>query len=347
MHPTFPDIELAQVSTAPLKRLISSLAFLLFLGIVVSCGNWGWEAIDTDNEEKLNIFGLISLDDSLSSFVIVHKTLDTAGPDAEIVRYDTIFYDSWEWLNEDTGLMERDTFWYDPPYVRSITESLYVVKDATVTISDGSQTYTFERSPEQNDDREYYYDDIFSDPGIYKNTDGSFVPLPNTEYTLSITTPNGHDLTGSLTTPGIPSIKSDLLDDTLSINNLFEVSWSYAGDFNASIGTGYAGISWERYVCGMEQFGLAEPGDTTWISSVESWCLEYPQEDDSVAPMDIRLRFLDDNYYRYFLATDADVEDISNFLIGEGSIGTAYGVDGGFGVFGALSADWINRYAKP
>ncbi|NQT63682.1 MAG: DUF4249 family protein [Candidatus Marinimicrobia bacterium] len=325
-------------------RLAGLLLIFLF---ITSCGNWGWEAIDTDNDEKLNVFGLISLDDSVSSFVIVHKTLDTAGPDAEIVGYDTIYYESWEWYNEDTGMFQRDTFWYDPPEIRSLSESLYIVKDADVTISDGSQSYSFIRSPQDRSGENYWYRDIFSDSALYLNTDGSFTPLPNTEYTLTVTTPGGHNLTGSLMTPALPRIRSSELADTVSINSLFDVTWSYDGDFNTTITTGIASQDWERQVCGINQFGLMEPGDTTWTSSVDSWCLEVNQSEDMVSQMGIRLRYLDENYYRYFLSSDPELEAISNFLIGEGNIGTAYGVEGGFGVFGAMSADWDSRYATP
>ncbi|MBT4420369.1 MAG: DUF4249 family protein [Candidatus Marinimicrobia bacterium] len=365
MHTQTLDIELVEKSgdderglrqAQPSKHVqikyLVRLAFcMLSLIVIISCGNWGWEAIDTDNKEKLNIFGLISLDDSLSSFVIVHKTLDTAGPDQEIVGYDTIYFDSWEWFNDDTGMFVRDTFWYETPYIRPIRESLYVVKDATVIISDGSQDYTFVRSPNfgtEGEGREdYWYDDVFSDHGVYVNTDGSFSPTPNTEYSLSVTTPGGHNISGSTITPVIPRIKVDQLEDTLSLNSLFELNWHYDGEFNTTITSGFASQDWEKYVCGMRQFGLTEPGDTTWTSTIDSWCLESVPNEEVFAPMDIRLRYLDENYYRYFIATDDEVENISNFLIGEGSIGTAYGVDGGFGVFGSFSADWVNRYATP
>ena len=338
----------AQSSEHVHVKYIFRLALGIFsLLVIISCGNWGWEAIDTDNEEKLNVFGLISLDDSVSSFIVVHKTLDTAGPDEEIVGYDTIYYDAYEYYNYDTGLFEQDTFWYDPPYIRTLNESLYNVKDATVTISDGSQTYSFIRSPQDRNDQNYWYRDIFSDPSIYLNTDGSFNPLPNTQYTLAITTPGGHNLTGALITPAVPRIRSSELADTVSIKSLFNVSWNYDGDFNSTITTGLAVQDWERSVCGIGQFGLMEPGDTTWTSSIDSWCLESTQDEDMVSQIGIRLRYLDENYYRYFLASDSELEAISNFLIGEGSVGTAYGVEGGFGVFGAMSADWVSRYATP
>lgn len=325
-----------------------SVATLLIL-LMISCGNWGWEAIDTDNEETLNIFGLISLDDSLSSFVIVHKTLDTAGPDEEIIGYDTLFYETWEWYNEDSGLFERDTFWYDPPYVRTLRESLYIVKDATVTISDESQSYSFVRSPKQLSDgsNDFYQDAFLSDPGIYLNTAGDFTPRPNTTYTLLITTPAGQIVQGTLQTPARPRIKQDELEDTLSINSLFNVNWHFDGEFNTTISTGKALRDWENFVCGTEQFGIMDPGDTTWTSTVDTWCLEEGSSAGNVTSLDIRLRYLDENYYRYFLSSDSEVEAISNFLIGEGSIGTSYGIEGGFGVFGAMSAEWVNRFATP
>jgi len=330
-----------------MKFAFAKAALILSLFILASCGNWGWEAIDTDNEESLNIFGLISLDDSVSSFVIVHKTLDTAGPDEEIIGYDTVFYDTWEWFNESTGMVESDTFWYDPPYIRALTESLYIVKDAVVTISDGFQTFVFTRSPQVmlENSRDFYYDSFLSDPGIYLNTDSTFTPRPETEYTLMVSTPSGHYAEGSLMTPAIPRIREDELADTLSINNLFNVSWHYNGDFNTTISTGKALQDWENFVCGTEQFGIMEPGDTTWTSTVDSYCLEGRLDQDDVTSLDIRLRYLDENYYRYFLATDEGAASISNFLIGEGSIGNTYGIEGGFGVFGAISADWVRRYA--
>lgn len=327
-------------------NIFAIYSFLLLL--LVSCGNWGWEAIDTDNEEQLNIFGLISLDDSLESFILVHKTLDTAGPTDSITGYDTTYFESWEWFNDDTGLTERDTFWYDPPYIRSLSESLYIVKDATVTVSDAVRSYSFVRNPryiEGGDDYDYYwYDDVFSDPAVYMNVDGSFIPQPETEYTLSITTAAGHHLTASVITPPIPRIKETQLADTLSINSLYEVKWDYAGDFNTLIVSGLSPNRWGEYICASDQRSYVEPGDTTWNSEYYSWCINNNDNPDAVELMDIRLRYLDENYYKYFAGNS---EGISNFLIGEGSIGTAFGVEGGFGVFGALSSYWTRRYATP
>lgn len=319
---------------------------ILFM-LLISCGNWGWESIETDNEEQLNVFGLISLDDSLESFIVVHKTLDTAGPDEIDVGSDTIFYQVWEWFNEDIGQSEFDTVWYDPPWIKTRYESRYVVKDATVTLSDGTHNYQFIRAPAEETNDEYrYYNDVFSDPAIYLNTDQSFVPQPETDYTLEITTPDGMSLSGSVRTPRKPQIIEQDLPDTLSLKQTFEVSWNSGGDYSATLSTGSQG-SWEYYICGIDQFGIMEAGDTTWNSSLNSWCYEEEYDPETNAIMTIRLRFMDDNYYKYFLATDDDAAEISNFLIGEGGIGNAYGVEGGFGVLGAISTDWTQRIAIP
>jgi len=326
---------------------VNSVVGLLLL-ILISCGNWGWESIESDNEEQLNVFGLISLDDSLESFIIVHKTLDTAGPDEETTGYDTIYYEIWEKYNEDTGLVEPDTFWYDPPYVRTIYESRYLVKNAIVTVSDGNREYSFVRSPRARQGSDYFwYEDIFTDHAIYLNTDQTFTPLPNTTYSLDVTTPEGLELTGLLTTPPVPFIKENELPDTLSILKQFEIAWEYVGDNHATITTAQVGSDWINYVCGANQSGIIEPGDTTWVSTIDSDCYDGSQGQNTEAKLGIRLRFLDENYYKYFLGTDSDIAEISNFLVGTGGIGAASGVEGGFGVFGAISADRADRIVIP
>lgn len=318
------------------------------LMLLVSCGNWGWESIETDNMEQLNVFGLISLDDSLESFIIVHKTLDTAGPDEINVGQDTIYFEAWEWFDETSGTTVRDTFWYDPPYIRTQYESSYLVKDAEVIISDGVQDYLFERATPEGSYNPYdsYYGDIYQDPAIYRNLDLSFVPQPNTSYSLSISTPDGMEMTGSVTTPPRPVIKEALLPDTVSIKNLFNVAWQSQGNYTASVATDYASDEIYDWICGLEQWSELEAGDSTWNSTYPSWCFEQGWEinEDAVNLMKIRVRFMDENYYQYFLGID-ETATISNLLLGEGGIASGYGIEGGFGVFGSISADWTHRIA--
>ena len=306
----------------------SSLILLavLLLGLLLSgCGNWGWESIETDNESHLNIFGVISLDDSLESFVVVHRTLDTAGPDEVIAGRDTIHFETWSWWDEDRGIMVTDTFWYDPPWIRTNYESLYLVKDASVTISDGQNTYDFVRAPRDHGSVSYsevdHWGEVIFDPAVYRNIDGTFDPQPETEYHLTIQTESGLSATGTTTTPARPQIYESSLADTLSMRQPYEVTWEHRGDYHTSLGTGQGGRYWEYWFCGLEQRGLMDPGDTTWVSSVDTDCFSDGGSDDAQAQLDIRLRHMDENYYRYFLSSDDDVEDISNFLIGEGSVG--------------------------
>ncbi len=303
-------------------HILKPAILLLVLLLITSCGNWGWESIETDNEEKLNVFGLISLDGDLESFVVVHKTLETSGPDQIKVGEDS---------------------WGNPIY-----ESLYVVKDAHVLISDGVNEYVFERSPTPagSEDDYRWYGDIDSDPGIYKNTDNTFTPHSNTEYTLRVTTPAGLELQGSTQTPPYPQINEYALPDTVSIRELFKVQWHQGGDWASTIVTEKL-VRQDEFICGLEQYGINQPGDTSWTSSVQSWCYEYEPDPGATARMKIRLRFHDENYYNYFLASEDEAGEISNILIGEGGVGKAEGVTGGFGVFGAISSDYTMRIAIP
>jgi len=325
----------------------AGIIVLIFL-VVASCGNWGWESIETDNEEKLNIFGLISLDDSLESFVIVHKTLETSGPDEITIGMDTVFYNVYDWYDEETEMFQSDTHWYEDPWIHAITEPLYIVKDASVIISDGTQNFEFHhRPPTFTSQYSYWRDEYLYDLALYVDTTGLFIPQANTHYTLSISTPGGLAVSGSLTTPPQPVIYESTTIDTVSMRQPFQVSWVYSGDYTTVVSTGYPNDDYyEFYLCGMEQHSTVEPGDTTWTSSTDPYCFEEFYNPDQVTEMDIRVRFVDDNYDKYFVQGGGDSEDISNILIGEGGIGEGFGIEGGFGVFGAVSSKRIKRFAR-
>jgi len=317
--------------------------------LLVSCGNWGWESIETDNEERLNIFGIISLDDSLESFIIVHKTLDTAGPIDMAVGSDTIYYEVGQRWDEEFEQAVPDTFWYDPPLIYTKYENQYLVKDAVVIVSDATQDYLFERAPNDNNEERYWgYSGVFSDPAVYLNLDGRFSPEPDTDYTLSVVSESGLSATGFTHTPPIPQIKTSLLPDTVSIRSLFSLEWEYAGDLVSTVATGATWDYLDTWICGVEQWNSLQRGDTTWVSEIPTYCLEagFEQDENATMGFELRLRFLDDNYNDYFIAS-GEVGEISNILLGEGGIAEGYGIENGFGVFGSLSADWIQRTAKP
>ena len=70
--------------------IISFLSFTLF-GCLSMAPELEWEDVTSDHESTLNIFGLISADSILTSFVRVHRTLDMEAPprfiiiDAEVI----------------------------------------------------------------------------------------------------------------------------------------------------------------------------------------------------------------------------------------------------------------------
>jgi hypothetical protein len=65
--------------------IISFLSFTLF-GCLSMAPELEWEDVTSDHESTLNIFGLISADSILTSFVRVHRTLDMEAPPRFIIR---------------------------------------------------------------------------------------------------------------------------------------------------------------------------------------------------------------------------------------------------------------------
>jgi len=65
--------------------IISFLSFTLF-GCLSMAPELEWEDVTSDHESTLNIFGLLSADSILTSFVRVHRTLDMEAPPRFIIR---------------------------------------------------------------------------------------------------------------------------------------------------------------------------------------------------------------------------------------------------------------------
>jgi len=65
--------------------IISFLSFTLF-GCLSMAPELEWEDVTSDHESTLNVFGLISADSILTSFVRVHRTLDMEAPPRFIIR---------------------------------------------------------------------------------------------------------------------------------------------------------------------------------------------------------------------------------------------------------------------
>ena len=306
--------------------MVTKSSFYLFLVVITfsaaislsKCGKWGWEDVTSDHEPVLNVFALISLDTTIQSFVRVRKTLGLEEPERAIVRKDTIWYG-------------------DGPYdyrLRDLWESQYLAKDATVTISDGTNDHVFSYV---NFEHDYYWDE----QAIYLDTLNQFHPEPNTKYLLNVSTPDGKQLTGEVTTPPIPSIYSEQIPDTIHIRKTFTVTWKPLETVHSLIRTSPI-LYW---ICGSEQRDVMEPGDSSWTSSIVD-CHYYENESSEPDSLMIELRTLDDNYYEYFLKHAWEDEFVS-FLLGGGNPGLALGVEGGYGVFGAIASNRVYRVVVP
>ncbi|MBC8484732.1 MAG: DUF4249 family protein [Bacteroidetes bacterium] len=312
--------------------MVTKRIFYLFLVIITfsaaislsKCGKWGWEDVTSDHEPVLNVFALISLDTTIQSFVRVHNTLGLEEPEKVFVRKDTIWY----------GEGPYD-YW-----LRDLWESKYLVKDAVVIISDGNNDYTFSYINLDYDNWEYY-DYYRGEESIYLDTLNKFHPQPNTTYFLDVSTPDGKQLTGEVTTPPIPVIYSKQIPDTVYIRKTFTVTWKPLETVHSLIQTS----SILYWICGAEQRCVREPGDSSWTSSIVD-CHYYENESSEPDSFMIELHTLDDNYYEYFIKHAWEDEFVS-FLLGGGDAGLTIGVEGGYGVFGAIAADRVYRVVVP
>ncbi len=303
------------------RRRLFVLVPTLWLGLFWSCGKWGWEPVTGDTTPQLNVFGLISTDSTLQSFVVVHKTLGLSSPD-QTITYDTLWY---SYDHQHNG-------YYVWPHIASS----YLVDDAAVTISDGTQSWNFIL---QADTTYGFMNRFSSDQSIYVDPAGTFTGVPDTDYELEITTPDSLHLTGQTHTPPKPVLYSDILPDTLVLHSNFTISWQFQADAINQIAT-YS----DDYFCGSDYNELVRSGDSTWTTAYPFDC--YRNEGGpSTSQLHIILKNLDPNYYGYFYENQAN--DFYSFLIGAGGTAIQYGVTGGLGVFGSFSRTGLARIAVP
>lgn len=102
-------------------------------------------------------------------------------------------------------------------------------------------------------------------------------------------------------------------------------------------------LTTKAWLCGGYNQKINEPSDSVWTSTVKS-CAWYYEESET-ENMTIELRSMDDNYYEYFIKHSGDDEFVS-LLLGGGDSGLAFGVNGGYGVFGSIACDRVCRVAK-
>ena len=296
-----------------------------------------WEDVTSSYNPDLNIFGLISLDPDIESFVSVNRTLNLTEASEIFVGESLLTY--------------TDYFGNEATYTDSLFEDASLVKTAFVSITDGENSYNFE-----------YNDEDYN----YKNVDGTFIPAPDTEYSLIITTSEYGDATGTLVTPSMPRFDRDAID-TLYIEGYvpantepYWLAWDSIDNWGYLSGS--AIIDWEYYnsliedsdeeylrysdiLCendlpccrNMWRFNVREElnlnSDGWWIPAVS--CGKK-----GTTVLLYRLTSMDQNYYDYFVQEEG--KDFTNFLLdSSGEDGRAIGIEGALGIFGAIASDTL------
>ena len=287
---------------------------IIFASLACMAPKAEWENIESEEANKLVAFGLISLDDTFTSFVDVRRTLSLQEPDRIIVGYDTVDFK-------------------DSTVIYPIYQKADFVKEAKVTISDGVINYSFHLNDDLNRWENYYVDST-----------GTFKPKADTDYYLTVEAPGLEKLTGVVTTPKFPKIDGSSVPDTVYVKKPYSVKFDLNGDYNGNISTK---LKTEfKSMCGVGHTTYLPPKTSKWTTPpVDCSNLWWDTSEDKPDSLMINLRTLDENFFKYFVKRDG--KDFVNFLSGDGMVGHSFGVEGGFGLFGSFASDKIYRGIAP
>ena len=304
-----------------------SCLFLLFWACVADFSpELEWEDVKADYEPELNIMGILSGDTLVTSFVRVHRTLR---------------------VDEAVDTLMRDTIFGNVvPYYAS----RFVVRDAHVTVSNGTKDYAFQLMKSVEDDGR----ENLSEAYVYNG--GDLNPQPGEKWTLTVTTPGGFTATGETMVPPLPQLNKAQLPDSFNINQTMNITWAAQPDNYqlANVNNYQSYFFYEDYdteegkiydSCGFWQELVVSPGDTVWTYRRDicedavriGETNDYETEDFLL----INLMSMDSNYHNYFLKygdPEAD-QEFSSLFLGQGGSGRSFGIQGGIGVFGAVGFD--------
>jgi len=295
--------------------IISLLSFTLF-GCLSLTPELEWEDVKSDHDPVLNVFGLLSADSILTSFVRVHRTLD---------------------MEEAADSLTRDTIGGNT--FISYT-SRFIIRDAEVIVSNGENEFLFEYT-------DYSFDLNGSLSEVYQYQGDDLYPQPGETWTLNVTTPGGLSVTGETIIPPLPQISSEELPDSFQLDQTMEITWQPMADnyqiMNIGNYLGYFGYDdyyGGGFSCGLWQENIIKPEEESWTYRRDICDESYYQEWDEDLLL-LNLMSMDNNYFDYFIRY-GEVE-FSSSTIGEGGSGRSFGIDGGIGVFGSVAIDrhWI------
>ena len=295
--------------------IISSLSFTL-IGCLSLAPDLEWEDVTSNHDPVLNVFGLLSADSILTSFVRVHRTLD---------------------MEEAADSLTRDTIGGNT--FISYT-SRFIIRDAEVIVSNGENEFLFEYT-------DYSFDLNGSLSEVYQYQGDDLYPQPGETWTLNITTPGGLSVTGETIIPPLPQISSEELPDSFQLDQTMDITWQPMADnyqiMNIGNYLGYFGYDdyyGGGFSCGLWQENIIKPEEESWTYRRDICDESYDQEWDEDLLL-LNLMSMDNNYFDYFIKF-GEVE-FSSSTIGEGGFGRSFGIDGGIGVFGSVAIDrhWI------
>ena len=301
------------------KKHIQSI-FVAFIIIFNGCAEGEWELLEVAYEPVLNVFGLISLDPEVESFVRVYRTTNLAEESEIFIGIDTIRF-------SDPKNNNEDTWWID-----SLFEPAAIIKDAQVSIKANGTSIPFNFVPKQ-----YSWE---YEKNVYLDTLGTFTPQPGTTYLLDVTVPGYDSVKGELLTPEIPVLIDSLIQDTISIKRSYNIVWQQLNG-----GKGYlSGRSREwkgAFECDPDFDRVVDLQKGTYTVPVRI-CEQRQGEPAEPELFTIRLMTMDENYYEYFIKGEED--KYSNFLLGSGTTaGQSVGIEGALGVFGAVASSKVQR----
>ena len=295
--------------------IISLLSFTLF-GCLSLAPELEWEDVKSDHDPVLNVFGLLSADSILTSFVRVHRTLD---------------------MEEAADSLTRDTIGGN---IFISYTSRFIIRDAEVIVSNGENEFLFEYT-------DYSFDLNGSLSEVYQYQGDDLYPQPGETWTLNVTTPGGLSVTGETIIPPLPQISSEELPDSFQLDQTMEITWQPMADnyqiMNIGNYLGYFGYDdyyGGGFSCGLWQENIIKPEEESWTYRRDICDESYDQEWDEDLLL-LNLMSMDNNYFDYFIRF-GEVE-FSSSTIGEGGSGRSFGIDGGIGVFGSVAIDrhWI------
>ena len=295
--------------------IISLLIFTLF-GCLSLAPELEWEDVMSDHDPVLNVFGLLSADSILTSFVRVHRTLD---------------------MEETADSLTRDTIGGN---IFISYTSRFIIRDAEVIVSNGENEFLFAYT-------DYSFDLNGSLSEVYQYQGDDLYPQPGETWTLNITTPGGLSVTGETIIPPLPQISSEELPDSFQLDQTMDITWQPMADnyqiMNVGNYLGYFGYDdyyGGGFSCGLWQENIIKPEEESWTYRRDICDESYDQEWDEDLLL-LNLMSMDNNYFDFFIRF-REVE-FSSSTIGEGGSGRSFGIDGGIGVFGSVAIDrhWI------